>query len=1721
MDDNASTAAADWANRHAIDLARVEAGSVKAVESFLGELEGDLTAIVVKGDLKPGKKERVERVIKSAQDAIGKTYSAVQADQADTLKAVAKTSDKIAAKSMNAAVGVDVFNPILTESQLTSLVKDRNVFGASSGEWWKGQDAALRDKFAKQMRQGYALGEDVDSLARRIRGTKANGYTDGIMKASRREAQALARSSVQTVSNAARLKSFEGMGAMLKGIEWISTLDTRTTPICKALDGLQWSFPDLKPKGHGKAFPGPTAHWNCRSTQTPVVASWDDLAGKKLAALDNATLQARVEEKLKKKGWSDERVAKVKVKARASMDGQVSRKMDFEAWLKSKPQSFQRKTLGPSRFALWQAGKITTRDLTDQDNRPLTVAELEAAIDAGDLPGETEAAEFPAFDKSKIPKFKGDELAKLNEAAQGKIADVLADPKAKGNSILASNLAKVQADEPGLSASETLAKAEELTAAKIAANTKSSVLSKAKKKILAGQEPTAAQKTLIASLADDELAAWEEAVGDAKKVQDIESGAAAKKKIDGAIDAQLAISPLAIDPDTFWEALDKDGLNFEDAAQLKGKLKTGVVDAKKKAIKDDVLGKLLVDPQADPYLGQTVDDVIDLSTLDPEAAKEMESWVMGEASKAKAGNTLLKWEDSDSDLKIAASQEGQSKFPQDTVKGLEHAQAKLTEYVAEEVGSAKKAASKKAIKSITGMDSPSKPALEAWMKKNDKDPQAFLDEVSILAKEKAAQATQSSILSKAKKKLAAGESMTPGQKKVFDTLGDEEKAAFESDVEAMKPQNVGASPDDLTSMLNASINGESLTSAQKAVMDTWTPSQKEAFGETVKKAQAFNAKKAAETAAKVVQTQAATDPAAKAAVDAIVEAGTSIPDPGTMTFIKTLPGSTNPRLMEDANGKRWVVKSPDQGGGGKPHLQNEAAADQIYKAAGVKVPRSEFIEIDGKPYKVSEFLDDAQTLGEWEKGKTAAQKKKLHKQISEDFVMDALMGNWDVLGQSNDNVMVLADGTPIRIDNGGALDFRAQGAKKTAAEWKSTVDEIFTLRDPSKSAGQTAKVFAGLTDADVNAQILDVVKNRDALVKAVKDQKGDSVAKVFASRIDDLEARLPAGSVPSTTAQASAKSDRFDDVPPTVAEDIKRARINGRSIPVGSNHVEDLQALTWEIEASGGKATITQLKVTDEGAAAIQKAIGDELKKGSNTPSPKPASKPVAPTTGPIPDALKQPFEAMAKTLNTHKGDKGFNAGTVQTFSQKMTSIENDIKTLKASKALSARQKAELAQLEHYAKQGEALIDVWQDYQAKGASSTKTVPWVDGITPNIDDFNDDPGVAAAKKAAASKAKAEADAEAARIAALPKASFKVSQSNSLSLETAAFTNGNARITAAADFGVNAGSYRLEFPDGVVVDYVPRTGRLGKDGRVEGLALEGTIRVRTPGEASHANVLKTLDKLEAMGLNTSAASEDYREMVWLKKTVATNTDTNLVGWKKIDDMDAGPDQIKAARAFIEQRYKVKVPERGSPDYGADGTANSFGDGPRHTYRADLPRSQAEEKMKDHTLIHEFYGSNVVTALDGMLNSGGEATATTGRIRKGVPLGTGGMSAASDIRSGGADFFFTRIRKKGNEPKGSISFKIGNIGRADAVTYTSDLYGETGNSSARKSDVATYKRIARAGSSDETIFKNGLFLLDELDTIKASNMSQRKSILDVFKKHGVTHLTDGRKIEDVVVL
>lgn len=213
----------------------------------------------------------------------------------------------------------------------------------------------------------------------------------------------------------------------------------------------------------------------------------------------------------------------------------------------------------------------------------------------------------------------------------------------------------------------------------------------------------------------------------------------------------------------------------------------------------------------------------------------------------------------------------------------------------------------------------------------------------------------------------------------------------------------------------------------------------------------------------------------------------SMPKASELSRVSTLGGSTGATLSEDASGNRYVVK----GGNSPEHIKGEAAANAIYRAAGVPVPRSRLDETDkSSPKQVSEYVK-ARPLS----GVRGDARQRAISEIQKGFAVDALLANWDVVGLEEDNILVPDSGPPLRVDNGGSLKFRAQGKAKPFGE---SVGELETLR----TSEQGSPIFGDLSDEQVASQIADLSSRRDKILASTPPE----YREVMSKRLDYMEA---------------------------------------------------------------------------------------------------------------------------------------------------------------------------------------------------------------------------------------------------------------------------------------------------------------------------------------------------------------------------------------------------------------------------------------------------------------------------------------------------------------------------------------------------------------------------------------------------------------------------------------
>ena len=137
---------------------------------------------------------------------------------------------------------------------------------------FRGLAESQADLFAKTVRNGLLTGESTDEIARQLKGRLRFGQPGSLRQIAQAGGQvtavannqvnAMVRTSINQVANKTSQQVYKANQDVTKRYRYVATLDSRTSAICRALDGQEFDY--------GKG-PTPPQHFNCRSTTVPVI----------------------------------------------------------------------------------------------------------------------------------------------------------------------------------------------------------------------------------------------------------------------------------------------------------------------------------------------------------------------------------------------------------------------------------------------------------------------------------------------------------------------------------------------------------------------------------------------------------------------------------------------------------------------------------------------------------------------------------------------------------------------------------------------------------------------------------------------------------------------------------------------------------------------------------------------------------------------------------------------------------------------------------------------------------------------------------------------------------------------------------------------------------------------------------------------------------------------------------------------------------------------------------------------------------------------------------------------------------------------------------------------------------------------------------------------------------------------------------------------------------
>ena len=311
---------------------RIKNGLSKKVAKFYDDMIADLQAQILK------KKNVTNNLAQTISDL--KQSLKTPDLRKDFLTLAQNEQDHLL--GYNELAGFNLFSSVLPEASIERLVDSAQLEGATVKAWNNGLNADQKKRLERELKIGVSLGETTPMLAQRIA---------HVLEKNKRDATAIALTGAGAIVSEIRQAFFEANADVIKCYKYQATLDTRTSELCRAYDGLTWDK-DYKPIGHNFPFRKPrvNTHFNCRSTIIPVTKSWDELG---IEGMDSA---------------SD--------RTRSSMNGYVPQDMTFNDWLKTQSPETIEKTLGKGRAELFMQGKITMRDLITQQGRSVNLEDL-------------------------------------------------------------------------------------------------------------------------------------------------------------------------------------------------------------------------------------------------------------------------------------------------------------------------------------------------------------------------------------------------------------------------------------------------------------------------------------------------------------------------------------------------------------------------------------------------------------------------------------------------------------------------------------------------------------------------------------------------------------------------------------------------------------------------------------------------------------------------------------------------------------------------------------------------------------------------------------------------------------------------------------------------------------------------------------------------------------------------------------------------------------------------------------------------------------------------------------------------------------------------------------------------------------------------------------------------------------------------------------------------
>lgn len=227
--DAANTQLRDKTIAHEIYLRRYYSSTSKKVMDLLRVVEKDLVAQLRSLDLDSSMSiKQIDAQLESVRAILNEGYALAGKELIGHMNDAGAYEQEWQIKTVNSIMPVVLNITAVAPAVLFAAIESKPLQGKLIKEWVDKLDADSFSRIQDAVRIGLVEGQSYSDVLKRVTGTKALQYTDGVNSLNNRQAQAIINTAMSHASNTASQEYYQANSDIFSGIQWLATLDGRT-----------------------------------------------------------------------------------------------------------------------------------------------------------------------------------------------------------------------------------------------------------------------------------------------------------------------------------------------------------------------------------------------------------------------------------------------------------------------------------------------------------------------------------------------------------------------------------------------------------------------------------------------------------------------------------------------------------------------------------------------------------------------------------------------------------------------------------------------------------------------------------------------------------------------------------------------------------------------------------------------------------------------------------------------------------------------------------------------------------------------------------------------------------------------------------------------------------------------------------------------------------------------------------------------------------------------------------------------------------------------------------------------------------------------------------------------------------------------------------------------------------------------------------------------------